>query len=1769
MSAMIRSNRSSSRMSMSSRHGGGSRASDEDGKTAVKVVVRVRPPLQPSDPGYELVPQRFRGSTCQVTTPTSLAVESAQGKKLFVFDRVFGEDVDQEGIWEYLSESVNSFVQGYNVSILAYGQSGAGKSYTMGTTGPREQADPRIMGVIPRAALLLFEKLTGSSGNRTSATALRAPSRYSTHGLPAIQSISKPSGDKNWQMKATYVEIYNEQLRDLLVSEAIPAHERTQVTIREDPKGRILLTGLTQVTINSVDDLLSALNFGSSIRQTDATAVNAKSSRSHAVFSLNLVQKKSSAAPTSTKEKRLSVPLEAMSGSNENWVTVDSKLHFVDLAGSERLKNTQAHGERAKEGISINAGLASLGKVISQLSSRSAGSHVSYRDSRLTRLLQDSLGGNAITYMVACVNPVEFHLSETLNTVQYAQRARAIQSKPQIQQISDEGDKQAVIERLRAEISFLRDQIRLSERTERKNNAPQERAERQHEREVELQNQLLDIQENYSALSQRHAKLISEITKARDTESDDTPMLKDAIGDTALERLKRSNSFAEAVEQVVLEYEKTIQSLEASLSNTRSSLSNTESSLLEKETKIAYLESHTQQLQARIQKSMDREASNEEYLKSLEARVDSVTSGEEKSSAIIQDLRKELNRTKENEASCEEYISTLEERLAEAEQDHEIMQREIDRLEHVVERQRSIGKLDNLLYELDHIRQNDTKTESGSIVNGHSKSDSDPFVEKRSSSGSSSRQLNGHVDSIEEEDMSRPTSAGAAESIATDGVEEQKSSHEEQLDATRSELAPIDATELPQSPAQSKYVADKLDTVTQELFDLRVEHENTINDFDSLAKKYQEALRTLAALQDAVDEARHRGPSTPSTRPTSFLADAGMDGLREEDGQPSSSRTLSSELSLAGESTNTSNLEEDSYNITEASDAETAQVKYDSVDYEDMSQKESMLAQEMEMLRRLHAEKEQRVAELNRNYTELQEKHQDTLDYVEELKSEVQKAQMVRPSSPTANIIRRKSSQNVMATDRANRSFASLRNMALENFEDHPDIIQNFEFNLNAIMTELHSRSERVQALETEISSVRKEMEGKMTLITGLTKERSSLKASSPLDISVVSSMRDQLLESENQLEALKESHASREQELQEQIESLKTALRNRTVTDEPGSPTQTVPSSPMPSVFPETPAAESTSREPDFDSGNEESHQKQIIELQHEVSEWQSKHFTAMESMKASEKQLLTSISDLEASMKDAEAQHAERLVEFEEKSRSIHGAAEDFDQERVRHEQVVAALQKEVDEHKATAATHATRLAELEQSHANILRQVEEDSRSRELTEKELQTHRSLVANLEDQIEEHKSAITIHQQGLSALQESHTNEMEHLNKQLLAAHAESNEKLAAQLAEHTSATAALQEELTKAQALHQENTATLQAELSKAQSEMVNLLGGVSAVLGEDTDVTKLYSQIESLVASRKTLKVQHEQASKELDATRAELATAVASVTALESAVGELKSINEQTLKELEQVSEKEQKSSRLVQELEDQLNQNWDQHELANNRLSALQTERQVQLEEALQTRAEIERELDESRAKIALLESQLGDAKRNSHRESLDPRDATLQRSNSANSNLRKSASHTSLPSPPPAIPLPPLPGSPPPTAATTAPSPPTSRHQSKDIAQAQLVEDQEARIRTIEKHLFAEKQLTATLEDALTDLEASSTKTKSEIEGWKKKCASLEEELTVMRKERSLARHSLQAVEEERNARMRVEAERAHLEARMAALNNSNKKKKKSALNCF
>lgn len=124
----------------------------------VHTAVRIRPPLRPTDPGFDLIPQRFQRSMVQVTSNTSLTIDAPQGRKLFVFDRVFGPEVNQEGIWDYLSDCVNAFVQGYNVSLLAYGQSGAGKSYTMGTAVPTDQDDFEMTGTSSSLVLRLFPR---------------------------------------------------------------------------------------------------------------------------------------------------------------------------------------------------------------------------------------------------------------------------------------------------------------------------------------------------------------------------------------------------------------------------------------------------------------------------------------------------------------------------------------------------------------------------------------------------------------------------------------------------------------------------------------------------------------------------------------------------------------------------------------------------------------------------------------------------------------------------------------------------------------------------------------------------------------------------------------------------------------------------------------------------------------------------------------------------------------------------------------------------------------------------------------------------------------------------------------------------------------------------------------------------------------------------------------------------------------------------------------------------------------------------------------------------------------------------------------------------------------------------------------------------------------------------------------------------------------------------------------------------------------------------
>ncbi|XP_008270972.1 chromosome-associated kinesin KIF4A isoform X3 [Oryctolagus cuniculus] len=246
----------------------------------------------------------------------------------------------------------------------------------MGGAYTSDQENEPTVGVIPRVIQLLFKEMDKKS-------------------------------DFEFTLKVSYLEIYNEEILDLLC----PSREKAcQINIREDPKEGIKIIGLTEKTVLVALDTVSCLEQGNNCRTVASTAMNSQSSRSHAIFTISIEQRKK----------------------NDKSSSFRSKLHLVDLAGSERQKKTKAEGDRLKEGININRGLLCLGNVISALGDDKKGGFVPYRDSKLTRLLQDSLGGNSHTLMIACVSPADSNLEETLNTLRYADRARKIKNKPVI-----------------------------------------------------------------------------------------------------------------------------------------------------------------------------------------------------------------------------------------------------------------------------------------------------------------------------------------------------------------------------------------------------------------------------------------------------------------------------------------------------------------------------------------------------------------------------------------------------------------------------------------------------------------------------------------------------------------------------------------------------------------------------------------------------------------------------------------------------------------------------------------------------------------------------------------------------------------------------------------------------------------------------------------------------------------------------------------------------------------------------------------------------------------------------------------------------------------------------------------------------------------------------------------------------------------------------------------------------------------------------------------
>lgn len=325
---------------------------------------------------------------------------SNEPPKTFTFDTVFGPESKQLDVYNLTARPIiDSVLEGYNGTIFAYGQTGTGKTFTM--EGVR--AVPELRGIIPNSFAHIFGH------------------------------IAKAEGDTRFLVRVSYLEIYNEEVRDLL------GKDQTQrLEVKERPDVGVYIKDLSAYVVNNADDMDRIMTLGHKNRSVGATNMNEHSSRSHAIFTITI----------ECSEKGVDGNIHVRMG----------KLHLVDLAGSERQAKTGATGQRLKEATKINLSLSTLGNVISALVDGKS-THVPYRNSKLTRLLQDSLGGNSKTMMCANIGPADYNYDETISTLRYANRAKNIKNKARI----NEDPKDALLRQFQKEIEELKKKLEEGE----------------------------------------------------------------------------------------------------------------------------------------------------------------------------------------------------------------------------------------------------------------------------------------------------------------------------------------------------------------------------------------------------------------------------------------------------------------------------------------------------------------------------------------------------------------------------------------------------------------------------------------------------------------------------------------------------------------------------------------------------------------------------------------------------------------------------------------------------------------------------------------------------------------------------------------------------------------------------------------------------------------------------------------------------------------------------------------------------------------------------------------------------------------------------------------------------------------------------------------------------------------------------------------------------------------------------------------------------------
>ncbi|XP_068435836.1 kinesin-like protein KIF15 [Clinocottus analis] len=367
---------------------------------SIKVFVRVRPLTQCSG----LTTDGDQKLCLTVTSPNTIRLLSKPEPRTFTYDHVADMNTSQDSVFDSVAKNiVESCVNGYNGTIFAYGQTGSGKTFTMLGPSDCDNFTDELRGVIPRSFEYLFFLIN--------------------------REVERSGHSKSFLCKCSFIEIYNEQIYDLLDTAS------ASLFLRENIKKGLFVEGAVEKFVNSAPEAYQVLSMGWRNRRVASTSMNRESSRSHAVFTMTLESK------------------EAL---NEVVNIRMSQLNLVDLAGSERQKDTHTEGSRLKEASSINRSLMCLGQVIMALVDVSNGKnrHICYRDSKLTFLLRDSLGGNAKTYIIANVHPGSKCFGETLSTLQFAQRAKLIKNKAVINE-----DTQGNVRQLQAEVKKLKEQL--------------------------------------------------------------------------------------------------------------------------------------------------------------------------------------------------------------------------------------------------------------------------------------------------------------------------------------------------------------------------------------------------------------------------------------------------------------------------------------------------------------------------------------------------------------------------------------------------------------------------------------------------------------------------------------------------------------------------------------------------------------------------------------------------------------------------------------------------------------------------------------------------------------------------------------------------------------------------------------------------------------------------------------------------------------------------------------------------------------------------------------------------------------------------------------------------------------------------------------------------------------------------------------------------------------------------------------------------------------